>query len=205
MPIAVDAYTLGGVASGVSPRAGHLRETLEQEGRLVLEQVEWRPLDGSAPQPLREVAIPIDDILIAVSGEEDTLPVHAQWHAIRVELGPYVVEGEMPTMPGFDPGRALTRPTGEFVLLRDVRLGERLAGVAAPADRRIGDHALINRYVVESVAADLMLGFFFPGAEMVSTEPDVPEMSTQTKPTARSAEAGTGAVEATARSGDTSA
>ena len=175
MPIAVDAYTMGGVASGVSPRAGHLRETIEQEGRLVLEQVQWRPLDGSAPQRLREVAIPIDDILIAVAGEDDTLPVHAHWHAIRLELGPYVVEGEMPTMPGFDPGRALTRPAGEFVLLRDVRLGQRLAGVAAQAERPIGAHALINRYVVESVAADLMLGFFFPGAQMVSTEPDSAE------------------------------
>jgi hypothetical protein len=205
MPIAVDAYTLGGVASGVSPRAGHLREVLELEGRLVLEQVQWRPLDGSAPQALREVAIPIDDILIAVSGEDDTLPVHAQWHAIRVELGPYVVEGEMPTMPGFDPGRALTRPTGEFVQLRDVRLGERLAGVAAPAERRIGDHALINRYVVESVAADLMLGFFFPGAEMVSTEPDVQEIPTQSKPTASSADATVSAAEATAGSGEATA
>ena len=182
MPIAVDAYTMGGVASGVSPRAGHLRETIEQEGRLVLEQVQWRPLDGSAPQRLREVAIPIDDILIAVAGEDDTLPVHAQWHAIRLELGPYVVEGEMPTMPGFDPGRALTRPTGEFVLLRDVRLGQRLAGVAAQAERPIGTHALINRYVVESVAADLMLGFFFPGAKMISSEQDTPTPVNPTTP-----------------------
>jgi hypothetical protein len=28
----------------------------------------------------------------------------------------------------------------------------------------IGDHALINRYTVERIEADLMLGFFFPGA-----------------------------------------
>ena len=30
--------------------------------------------------------------------------------------------------------------------------------------------ALINRYVVETVAADLMLGFFFPGAHMSETD-----------------------------------
>ena len=29
--------------------------------------------------------------------------------------------------------------------------------------------ALVNRYVVDRVEADLMLGFFFPGAVMVQT------------------------------------
>jgi hypothetical protein len=173
MPITVDAYMVGGVASGVLSRAGHLREILEQEGQLTLERVQWRPLDGP-PQPARDAIIAIDDILIAVTQDDDAIPVHAQWHAIRLELGPYVVEGEMPTMPGFDPGRALTRPSGEFVLLRDVRLGRRMANEAAPANTLIGHHALINRYVVETVAADLMLGFFFPGAAMITSEPDPP-------------------------------
>ena len=64
-------------------------------------------------------------------------------------------------MPGFDPGRALTRPSGEFLLLRDIRLSVRErpeAGIAT------GDHALVNRYAVDRIRADLMLGFFFPGA-----------------------------------------
>ena len=174
MPIAVDAYTMGGVASGISPRPGHIRDAIEQEGRLVLERVQWRPLDGTPAQSVREASIPADDILIAVPAEPDILPVHAQWHSIRLELGPYVVEGDMPTMPGFDPGRALTRPTGEFVLLRDVRLGQRSAGSTVSPERRIGDCALVNRYVVESVQADLMLGFFFPGAEMVAVQQDPP-------------------------------
>jgi hypothetical protein len=173
MPILVDAYTMGGVASGVLARPGHLRDIIEQEGRLDLERVQWRPLDGE-PQETTNVSIPIDDILIAVADGESTVPVHAHWHPIRLELGPYVVEGEMPTMPGFDPGRALTRPSGEFVLLRDVRLGRRSASEAASVDTSIGHEALINRYVVEAVSADLMLGFFFPGAEMVSSEPDQP-------------------------------
>jgi hypothetical protein len=173
MPIMVNAYTTGGVASGVLSRPGHLREVMEQDGRLDLERVLWRPLEG-APEQAPSVSIPIDDVLIAVADDESTIPVHAQWHSIRLELGPYVVEGEMPTMPGFDPGRALTRPSGEFVLLRDVRLGRRSAAEAAPADVSIGHEALINRYVVEAVSADLMLGFFFPGAEMISSEPDEP-------------------------------
>ena len=70
----------------------------------------------------------------------------------------------MPTMPGFDPGRALARPTGEFVLLRDVSIG--LVGEADGPDMSRA-MALVNRYMVERVEADLMLGFFFPGATMV--------------------------------------
>ena len=58
-------------------------------------------------------------------------------------------------------GRALTRPTGEFVLLRDVRLSVRARPESGVS---VGHHALINRYGVDRIVADLMLGFFFPGA-----------------------------------------
>jgi hypothetical protein len=69
----------------------------------------------------------------------------------------------MPTLPGYDPGRALTRPSGEFVLLRDVRLARRDDPTRSVP---LAHHALINRYGVERVDADIMLGFYFPGAEM---------------------------------------
>lgn len=172
MPMQVDAYTTGGVASGVLARAGHLREILEQDRQITLERVRWQAIDGD-PVPAGSVTLPIDEILIATSDDDSIVPVHATWHAIRVELGPYVVEGDMPTQPGFDPGRALTRPSGEFVLLRDVRLGRRDpdGDASSPIETvAIGHHALINRYVVETVAADLMLGFFFPGAHMSETD-----------------------------------
>ena len=154
MPIQVDAYITGGMASGVLARAGHLREVLETDASLILERVTWHPLDGSAPRPAGEMAIAIDD---------PTIPVHAQWHALHLEVGPYGLDGELPTLPGYDPGRALTRPTGEFVMLRDVRM----ARLDDPGPGvTIGSHALVNRYGVERVSADLMLGFFFPGAAM---------------------------------------
>jgi hypothetical protein len=72
----------------------------------------------------------------------------------------------MPTMPGFDPGRALARPTGEFVLLRDahVELIDR-----ADAGEAVCTQILVNRYTVDRIEADLMLGFFFPGAAMKVT------------------------------------
>ncbi|HSL76795.1 MAG TPA: hypothetical protein VK867_07615 [Candidatus Limnocylindrales bacterium] len=169
MPIKVDAYMAEGIARGVLARAGSLREVLEHEAALRLERVQWQPLDGK-PGASPGVAIPIDDVLIATGDEQPTVPVHASWHGIRLEVGPYVVEGEMATLPGFDPGRALTRPTGEFVQLRDVRIGRRTGPSASADPVPIGHHALVNRYGVESVACDLMLGFFFPGAEMIHAD-----------------------------------
>jgi hypothetical protein len=164
MPIRVEIYGAAGAAIGVVARAGRLREVLESGLDLLVEQATWHPLDGSAPRPSGALTIAADDILLAVADQVDDLPVHAQWHAMTLDVGPYRVTGEMPTMPGFDPGRALARPTGEFVLLRDVRIALRSdadgPSVSQPA-------AFVNRYVVDRVAADLMLGFFFPGAEMV--------------------------------------
>jgi hypothetical protein len=166
MPIRVEIYGAAGVAVGVVAQAGRLREVLESGLDLLVERAAWHPLDGSRPQPSGSLAIAEDDVMIAIADQVDDLPVHAQWHDIALDVGPYRVSGQIPTMPGFDPGRALARPTGEFVLLRDVRiaLASDVGGgeVTQPA-------AYVNRYVVDRVAADLMLGFFFPGAVMVLT------------------------------------
>ncbi len=177
MTIQVDAYTVGGKASGFVALSGHLRDLLESTGELALQQVRWQPLDALAGTPAGDLTIAIDDVLIAVADDDSPLPVHAVWHEIRLEVGPYIVEGDMPTMPGYDPGRALTRPSGEFVMLRDVRLGR--PGSSEPV--RIGRNALINRYGVERVEADIMLGFYFPGAAMEAPEP--PETAAATSPT----------------------
>jgi len=161
MTIRVDAYTSGGMASGVLARPGALRDALETNGALPLDRAAWLAIDESTAHVAGSMTIPSDDVLVAVSDDDPGVPVHAAWHHIHLESGPYTVEGDLATMPGFDPGRALTRPSGEFVLLRDIRLSVRAhpeAGVA------MGDHALINRYGVDRIRADLMLGFFFPGA-----------------------------------------
>ncbi|HUP55518.1 MAG TPA: hypothetical protein VM408_08425 [Methylomirabilota bacterium] len=162
MSIQVEAYTVGGKATGVLSSPGHLREVLEQTGELALTAVRWQPLDAPADQPANDLTIAVDDVLVAVTEDESAIPVHASWHALRIEVGPYVMEGELPTLPGYDPDRALARPNGEFVLLRDPRLG-RVDGTTMVA---IGSQALVNRYSVERVEADIMLGFFFPGAAM---------------------------------------
>lgn len=167
MPIRVDAYITEGMVSGVFVETVHLRDVLEDGGPLILARAEFRAIGDMAPRQIGDVSIPVDDVLIAVADADPVVPVHASWHPIRLDVGPYRVDGELPTLPGFDPGRALTRPSGEFVMLRDVRLAKRTA--EAPGNV-VGQHALVNRYGVERVAADLMLGFFFPGAAMDGVE-----------------------------------
>ena len=169
MPIHVDAYTGEGMASGALARPGHLRDVLETQPTLDLEGTQWRSLGGPATRGAATLSIPIDDVLIASAEGDLTTAVHASWHAIELEIGPYLVRGELPTLPGFDPGRALTRPGGEFVVLRDVRVS--LLGEPA-AELTAGQLAQVNRYGVERVLADIMLGFFFPGAELGAAEAD---------------------------------
>jgi hypothetical protein len=166
MPLHVEIYAAGGIGIGVVARPGHLRDVLDAGANLVLEHATWHALDDSPPRQAGEVSVAPDDIYLATAEESEDLPVHAQWHDIGLEVGPYRVTGQMPTMPGFDPGRALARPTGEFVQLRDVTIGLLAEPPGSGLSRPM---AMVNRYVVDRVEADLMLGFFFPGAEMVST------------------------------------
>jgi hypothetical protein len=164
MPIRLEAYTLGGIVTGVITRPEHLREILESSTEIAVEEASSAPLDGQATSAA-EQQIVIDDLVVAVGDEGHGGPVHAAWHPIRLEAGPWVIQGDLPTLPGFDPGRALTRPTGTFVLLRDVRitlLNQPDAGENAH------DSVLVNRYTVDRVDADLMLGFFFPGAHIAA-------------------------------------
>jgi hypothetical protein len=183
MSMRVDAYTTGGMASGILARPGHLRDALESSDELALERAAWQSLDEDTPHIAGSMTIPTDDVLIAVGDEDPGIPVHAAWHHIELDAGPYSLEGDLATMPGFDPGRALTRPSGEFVLLRDIRLSVRDRPEAGAA---VGDHALINRYGVDRIRADLMLGFFFPGAVLDSMAP-----TGETAPTGTAAAPGT--------------
>ena len=169
MTIRVDAYTADGMARGVLARSGHLREALDSSDDVLLERASWQGTDEPGPHPIGSVTIAVDDIVVAVTDGDPTIPVHSVWHPVHLEAGPYLIEGEFPTLPGFDPGRALTRPTGSFVVLREVRLTR--AGVDGPP--MAVHEALVNRYIVQLVEAELSLGFFFPGAEMVHSEPDV--------------------------------
>jgi hypothetical protein len=162
----VEAYTATGIATGIVAAPGHLREHVDGVPDLLVDDGDWLPIDGSAARHVGELRMPVDDLLVLVSDELDDVPGHAQWHSIDLDAGPFRVEGELSTMPGFDPGRALARPSGQFVLLRDVRIT--LLSEPDDGEARMA-HALVNRYTVDRIAADIMLGFFFPGAAMSMT------------------------------------
>jgi hypothetical protein len=168
VPIKVVAYLQEGVLSGAIDSPEHLRDLLESSERLQVTDSTWMPFDGSMPSSPGEATMVIDDLAVATGDEDLPGPVHAAFHPIRLEAGPYLIRGEMATLPGFDPGRALTRPTGTFVLLSDVKvslLADANAGTATH------ERALVNRYSVDRVDSDLMLGFFFPGAKIEMPAP----------------------------------
>ncbi len=158
----VDVYISTGRASGQLEDTPDrdLRELLATEAQLLLVEATWQGL-GDSPRPAATLSFAVDDIVFALAADELHAPVRAAWHHVVLHAGPYVLEGDLATMPGFDPGRSLARPSGDFVLLRDVRVAlvERPDSAIA-----VGDHALVNRYLVEGIQADLMLAFFFPGA-----------------------------------------
>jgi hypothetical protein len=174
----VQLYTNEGIASGVVPDVSRFKDHLETSETIILHGTRWQPLSGGSESP-GQVEILVDDVVIAVATEESHGPVHATWHSVRLEAGPYLILGELATMPGFDPGRALTRPSGEFVVLRDVRISL----LAQPDLGEIThEEALINRYDVDLVDADLMLGFFFPGAHVEPVANPGPPQPVTTKP-----------------------
>ncbi|MGZ8528839.1 MAG: hypothetical protein ACXWWR_08585 [Candidatus Limnocylindrales bacterium] len=164
MPIRFEAYTADGVRRGVAMGDARLGDLIELERELHVTSGHLAPLDGSSPiaDPPGGITVPTDDLFVVVAPAETPVIVHPAWHDVILLCGPYLVTGRMPTMPGFDPARALARPTGEFVLLDHVRMA-----LAAAPDGGSIEHPLawVNRYVVESVESDLELGFFFPGAE----------------------------------------
>jgi hypothetical protein len=162
MPTPIEAYTADGALSGVVPLGGRLRDLLEIEERLPIDRCRRRRLDGVL-EPPADVVFAVDDLLLVVSDGAE-LPVHAVWHDVRLVVGPYAVEGRLPTLPGFDPARALARPTGTYVLLRDAAVEL----VGRPGLAAEHPYLLVNRYAVDEVAAELMLGFFFPGAALRS-------------------------------------
>lgn len=166
MPIPTELYTTDGVVTGLLDGPGPLLVALEGDDRLRLLSGRMTFVDGSAVD-LPASELPLDDVLLAVPDEVE-VPVHATWHDVRLVVGPWVVDALLPTQPGFDPGRALARPGGTFLLLGEVRVAHRdRPGQLLATHERL----LVNRYTVEAATAGMMLGFFFPGATLEVAEP----------------------------------
>ena len=174
MTIGLDGYTMSGLLHAAFEAAGRLSDALESETTLRLVSGRLVRLDAGVAQDVTGTSLAVDDICLAVAAPETAIPGHLAWHDLVLTAGPWHIEGAMPTMPGFDPGRALARPQGTFVLLRDVRIG--LAGQPGAEDSV--PYGWINRYVVDRVEADIDLGFFFPGAEGAAKPAVVPGSAT---------------------------
>lgn len=160
----VEAFTSGGIVSGGVAQAWALREGPEAEQSVDLDRATLYPLAGGPAEKRARMHLDPDDLLL-VCAELQVLPIHATWHGVELDVGPYRISAELPTVPGFDPGRALSRPGGPFVLLRDVRVELTDRPDAGRLER---PHAFVNRYAVERVVADIDLGYYFPGARFLT-------------------------------------
>jgi hypothetical protein len=156
----VEIFTPTGVVSGSTARPAVGSDARGAPSPLPVDASRWYPLDGSAPERRGSLTVAAEEILIVILAPPP-FTVHASWYPIELEVGPYRLEGRLPVSPGFDPARALARPTGAFVALRDVSISLTGRGDAGVADR---GYAHVNRYAVDRIASSLMLGFFFPGA-----------------------------------------
>ena len=162
----LEVFTADAVVTGTWPGDVDLRDVLESAETLRVERPTWTPLD----RPTFDVtpADPAVDDVIAVAGDDDArLAIHANWHDVVIDAGPYRITGLLPALPGFDPGRALTRPGSTFLLIRDAKLELLDRPDAGELDRTF---VLVNRYAVDRVASDLELGFFFPAARFATLE-----------------------------------
>lgn len=156
----VEIFTPNGVIAGLTPRLPLVGDGPTLEEPLPLERARWYPVDGSAPSHLGSITVTPDDVLVVVVPEPDVV-IHQTWYDIELEVGPYHLRGRLGTPPGFDPDRALSRPGGSFVPLRDAVITLRDRAGTGAAERA---HVKVNRFAVEGVASTLMLGFHFPGA-----------------------------------------
>ena len=160
----IEAYTGAGLLHGRFTAADRLADLLETLDSFALERPTLDPIDGGPRESQTRAVVETDDLLLVVCPEGTSAPVHASWHPLSLSIGPFHVQGELPTLPGYDPGRSLTRPGGPFVMVGRVTIELRSEPDIGRAEHPF---AWVNRYAVETYEADIDLGAFFPGARPV--------------------------------------
>jgi hypothetical protein len=163
----VEIFTPTGVLEGSTALMPFTNDGPDLSTPLAVADARWYPIDGTAPQHRGDGRVDPDDMLIVATPPPE-MTVHMASYSVSLDIGPYRVSGRLATHPGFDPERALARPGGGFVALRDVAIelpGEVDAGFAERP------YVHVNRYAVDRVASSLMLGFYFPGAQLIAKEP----------------------------------
>jgi hypothetical protein len=166
----VEIFTAAGVLAGTTSRVPLANDGPDLGSPLSIQETRWYPLDGSRAEHRGVVTVPPDDILLIVSAEPDPM-IHMAWYSVALDVGPYRVSGRIATLPGFDPAKAIARPSGSFVPLSDVTIEVVSQDRATSASR---PHVHVNRYAVDRVTSTLMLGHFFPGARLIAQEAPAP-------------------------------
>jgi len=104
-----------------------------------------------------------DDIMIvALPRDPDAPQIHKVHYPVTLTIGPYTVSGELTLFPGFDPARAITRPTSDFIDIHDATV--RIATANGEMEQPYEEVA-VNRFAVERIVAEIDMTFWFPGAE----------------------------------------
>lgn len=165
-----EIYTPTGVLAGTADVTPVTCDGPDLTVPLEMTDARWYPLDGGPPdvRPLARVAP--DDLLVVVTPAPE-LKVHLTWYLIALDVGPYRVTGRLSTHPGFDPEKSISRPGGSFIPLSEVTIELSGQPEAGSAER---PHVHVNRYAVERVISPIMLGHYFPGAQLEKHQVAVP-------------------------------
>jgi hypothetical protein len=164
-----EIYTPTGVLAGtadVTPVTDEGQDAIES---FSVADSSWYPLDGGETTRQPRTIVGPDDMLVVVTPVPE-LFVHLTRYSVAVEVGPYRLVGSLLTHPGFDPEKSIARPGGSFIPLSEVTielLGHPEAGRAERA------HVHVNRYAVDHVTSPIMLGHFFPGAQLETQQVSV--------------------------------
>jgi hypothetical protein len=138
---------------------GRLSDALNKRESIAIHDVQWAPIDGSAPlvnAPGLKSVDPYD--LILVLAGEGSMPeltdservahrVHKVSYDVALEAPPFRVVGTVFLHPGSEPDRLMDRSTEMFVPVVDA--------VAMMGDERVGDPdvetVLVNRFYLRGV------------------------------------------------------
>jgi hypothetical protein len=138
---------------------GRLSDALNKRESIAIHDVQWAPIDGSAPlveAPGLKSVDPYD--LILVLAGEGSMPeltdtermahrVHKVSYDVALEAPPFRIVGTVSLHPGSEPDRLLDRSTEMFVPVVDA--------VAMMGDQRVGDPdvetVLVNRFYLRGV------------------------------------------------------
>ena len=138
---------------------GRLTDALNKRESLQISDVQWAPIDGSAPlEPAPGLkAIDPYDLILVVAGDSDLPPlteaernahkVHKISYDVALEAPPFRVIGTVHLYPGSEPDRLLDRATEMFVPVTDALA---YLGDAPVSDPEVGV-VLVNRFYLRGV------------------------------------------------------